>query len=236
MVGCRPRLTGGPCIWLCLPSTRALSPLQSRQPFPGEQILRTCGLPTASTAEPAPARLAGWLAGCFHRTASFGPPSGSRECPARGTQCRVPSYTRARLYLPPLAWECVSSASKLGTCRSRPLPSVLHGMSLVSTGSRRPSLSVCLAPVPPGSPCRVQLRRSPPASWLRPVPAFVRAAPPPRTLTCPCGCHSEAPGQGAYSRGRSGSWVTPRVGPCAFGRGRESCRRLLACGHVTVFM
>lgn len=243
MVGCRPRLTGGPCIWLCLPSTRALSPLQSRQPFPGEQILRTCGLPTASMAEPAPARLAGWLVASTAQPA-LGPPRAHRSALPTGPSAGFP-LTREPGCTPRPRPGSVSSASKLGTCMSSspqrhqqvpppPLRAPRHVPR--SHSSRRPSLSVCLAPVPPGSPCRVQLRRSPPLPWLRPMSAFVRAVLPPGTLTCPCGCHSEAPGQGAHSRGWSGSWVTPRVGPCALGCGRESCRRLLACGHVTVFM
>lgn len=158
----------------------------------------------------AGALTSGWLAGCFHCTASFGPHSGSQGCPARGAQCRVPSYTRGQAVPPALGLGVSAqppSSAPPGllppgaTSRPRPLPSVLHGLSLVPTGSRRPLLSVCLAPVPPGSPCSVQLRRSPPPPWPRPVSAFVRAAPPPGTLTCPCGCHSEAPGQGAYRGG-----------------------------------
>lgn len=116
MVGCRPRLTGGPCIWLCLPSTRALSPLQSRQPFPGEQILRTCGLPTASMAEPAPARLAGWLVASTAQPA-LGPPRAHRSALPTGPSAGFP-LTREPGCTPRPRPGSVSSASKLGTCMS----------------------------------------------------------------------------------------------------------------------
>lgn len=168
--------------------------------------------PVGSTRRPRQSRcphvwLAGWL---LPPHSQLWAPLGLTGVPARGAQCRVPSYTRGQAVPPALGLGVSAQAPSSAppgllppgaTSRPRPLPSVLHGLSLVPTGSRRPLLSVCLAPVPPGSPCSVQLRRSPPPPWPRPVSAFVRAAPPPGTLTCPCGCHSEAPGQGAYRGG-----------------------------------
>lgn len=94
---------GGP--WLCPPSTGLLSPLQSRQPFPGEQTLSTCWLHTGRPRQRRRPHV--WLAGGFRpHSPALGPAlalsAAHRSALPAAPSAGFPSYTRGQAVPPAL--------------------------------------------------------------------------------------------------------------------------------------